>query len=229
MPVAAIIPAYNESTTVADVVRAARESRTVDEIIVVDNRSTDGTSDAAARAGARVVRHEEQGKGQAMRAGVAATDAETILFLDADLIGLGPEHVDRLVTPILEDRAGMTLGLFDRGPELNPIFLKALPRLTGQRAMSRELFESLTLDDIKGYKVEAALNSIAAERDEPIDAFVCDGLWHRTKEEKDLHGPIAGAGRKVAMLATAVWSYASYQVVRPLRRLIAQWSRSDAV
>lgn len=219
MKVAAIIPAYNEAVTVGDVVEAATLATTVDEVIVVDNRSTDGTSDAAARAGARVLRCEQPGKGQAMRMGVTATDAEVILFLDADLKNLVPEHVDRLVQPVLEGRAGMTLGLFDRGPELNPIFLKALPRLTGQRAMRRELFESLTIDDIKGYKVEAALNSRAAELDLEIDAFVCDGLWHRTKEEKDSGGPLVGSARKVAMLATAVWSYASYQVLRPLRRL----------
>jgi glycosyltransferase involved in cell wall biosynthesis len=218
MRVAVIIPAYNEAVTVGEVVMVARRARSVDEVIVVDNRSADGTSDAAARAGARVIRCEQQGKGQAMRAGVAATEAEVICFLDADLLGLGPAHLDRLVAPILAGLAGMTLGLFDRGPDLNPIFLKALPRLTGQRAMQRELFDALDLDDIKGYKVEAALNSRADELGMRVEAFVCEGLWHRTKEEKDVDGRIAGTARKLAMLITAVWSYASYQVVRPFRR-----------
>jgi glycosyltransferase involved in cell wall biosynthesis len=218
MRVAVIIPAHDEAGTVAEVVGVARASDLVDEVIVVDNRSSDGTADAAVRAGARVIRCDERGKGQAMRAGVAATDAAVICFLDADLLHLVPGHVDRLVAPVLDGSAGMTLGLFDRGPELNRIFLKALPRLTGQRAMRRSLFESLDLEDIKGYRVEAALNSRADELALPIDAFVCDGLWHRTKEEKDAAGPIAGTGKKVAMLATAMWSYASYHVLRPFRR-----------
>lgn len=218
MAVAVIIPAYNEAATVGGVVEVARAARLVDEVIVVDNCSTDGTSDAAARAGARVLRCEEQGKGQAMRTGVAATEAAVICFLDADLLNLGPAHVDRLVEPIVDGSAGMTLGLFDRGPELNPIFLKALPRLTGQRAMRRELFEELDLEDIRGYRVEAALNSRADDLELTIDAFVCEGLWHRTKEEKDADGAVAGTARKIAMLATAVWSYASYQVIRPFRQ-----------
>ena len=215
---AAIIPAYNEAATVPDVIRVARTAQLVDEVIVVDNRSDDDTAAEAEAAGARVIVCEQQGKGQAMRAGVAGTDAEVICFLDADLLGLTPAHVDRLVQPILTGAAGMTLGLFDRGPELNPIFLKALPRLTGQRAMRRELFEGLDLEDIRGYRVEAALNSRADDLDLTIDAFVCEGLWHRTKEEKDAQGPLIGTARKVAMLATAVWSYAAYQVIRPFRR-----------
>lgn len=222
MRVAAIIPAFNEDETVAGVVEVALKARSVDEVIVVDNCSTDDTSRVAEAAGARVLVCEEQGKGQAMRTGVAATDAEVICFLDADLLNLGPHHIDALVDPVVAGSAGMTLGLFDRGPELNPIFLNALPRLTGQRAMRRELFESLDLEDIKGYKVEAALNSRAGELDLHVEAFVCEGLWHRLKEEKYEDGAVYGSAKKVAMLATAVWSYVSYQVVRPFRRKAGQ-------
>lgn len=216
--VAAIIPAYNEVETVGQVVTVARKSDVIDEVIVVDNGSSDDTAEAARRAGARVFDCLEKGKGQAMLAGVAGTDAPYICFLDADLLHLGTGHLERLVRPVVEGEVGMTLGLFDRGPELNPLFLKGLPRLTGQRAMHRSLFEGLDLDDIKGYRVEAALNSRADELDLEIDAFVCEGLWHRTKEEKDQQGPVVGSLRKVAMLATAIWSYASYQVRRPFRR-----------
>ncbi|MDX1620948.1 MAG: glycosyltransferase [Nitriliruptorales bacterium] len=215
--VAVIIPAYNEEETVGEVAKVASVAALVDEVVVVDNASSDDTAGAAREAGARVVRCEEKGKGQAMRAGVAATEAEFICFLDADLLNLGPAHVDRLIKPIIDGDAGMTLGLFDRGPELNPLFLNALPRLTGQRAMHRSLFEGLDIEHIKGYKVEAALNSRADELGLEIDAFVCDGLWHRTKEEKHRHGRVAGSLRKVGMLATAVWSYVSYAVRRPFQ------------
>ncbi|MDX1657807.1 MAG: glycosyltransferase [Nitriliruptorales bacterium] len=216
--VAVIIPAYNEEQTVGAVAEVAQQARLVDEVIVVDNVSTDDTAAVARRAGARVIECQEKGKGQAMMAGVAATDADYICFLDADLLNLGSAHVDRLVQPVIEGTAGMSLALFDRGPELNPLFMNALPRLTGQRAMHRSLFEGLDLDAIKGYKVEAALNSRADELDLEIDSFVADELWHRTKEEKHRHGPVVGSLRKVAMLMTAIWSYVSYQVRRPFRR-----------
>lgn len=222
---AVIIPAHNESPTVGGVVDAARAADLVVEVIVVDNGSWDGTGEVAREHGARVVRCVQKGKGQAMRAGVAATSAPVVCFLDADLLDLRPEHIDRLVGPVLRDEAGMTLGLFDRGPELNPIFLNALPRLTGQRALRRELFEAIDPKDTKGFKVEAALNARADELGLVRRAFICEGVRHRGKEQKAHNGLAVGLARKVAMLVTAVWSYASYATIRPVRERLVRLRR----
>ena len=215
MRVAAVIPAWNEAETIGGVVAVARAAATLDEIIVVDNGSTDETAAVAAAAGARVVHEPEPGKGEAMRAGVAATDAGLSVFLDADLLGLSPEHVDDLVRPVARGDVAMACGSFDRGPLANPLFLRTLPVLTGQRALRRELFEALDLSDIRGWKVEAALNSLVAQRKLPRLDMVCTGLWHRTKEEK-FANPVAGFAHKQAMLLTAVWSYLSFAVKRRL-------------
>lgn len=204
--IAAIIPAWNEAATVGAVVFAAVDARRVDEVIVVDNASTDATAAVAAAHGARVVAEPVPGKGQAMRTGVAAVDADIIVFLDADLVGLRPGHVDDLVASVAEGQAAMACGLFDRGPVANPIFLDGLPVLTGQRALRRDLFERLDLDDVRGYRVEAALNSLVAhDRLERVDQ-VLPGLWHRTKEEK-LANPLVGFSSKLGMLASACWGY----------------------
>jgi glycosyltransferase involved in cell wall biosynthesis len=214
---AVVIPAYNEAATVADVVEVALQARLADEVLVVDNNSTDETAKAAASAGARVVGCPEKGKGQAMAAGVAATDADVIVFLDADLVGLKPEHVDRLANTVLEGRAGMACGLFDRGQLQNPVFLRALPILTGQRAVRRDIFERVHIEDQQGYKIEAALNSLCADLEERVESFVCDGLWHRTKEEK-YPSAIEGFVRKQGMLLTVVAFYAGYRWRQARRR-----------
>jgi glycosyltransferase involved in cell wall biosynthesis len=211
-----VIPAWNEASTVGAVVFAAVDARLVDEVIVVDNASRDATAQVAASHGARVVVEHRKGKGQAMRAGVLATDADLIIFLDADLVGLRPEHVDRLVEPVLAGEADMVCGLFDRGPVANAIFLEGLPVLTGQRALRRDLFLALAHTDLRGYKVEAALNALVAERDLQRHDEVLPGLWHRTKEEK-LANPVVGFLTKTAMLLTAVWSYISFATIRRLR------------
>ena len=146
-----------------------------------------------------MVHEPTPGKGQALRTGVAATAAELLVFLDADLVGLRPGHVDELVRLVRDGGADMACGLFDRGPVANPIFLERLPVLTGQRALHRHLFEQLADDDIRGYRVEAALNSLVAQRELRRADRVLPGLWHRTKEEK-LANPVVGFVSKLRML-----------------------------
>jgi hypothetical protein len=216
--VAAVIPAHNEAPTVGAVVRAARAARLVDEVLVVDGGSADGTAAVAGTTGARVVPSPGPGKGEAMAAGVAATGAPVIVFLDADLIGLRPDHVDRLAQAVLDGRADMACGLFDRGPLLNPLFLHVLPVLTGERALRRELFEALHPRDVRGYRVEAALNALCRERGARVVAFVLDGMFHRTKERK-YGSPVLGFLAKVGMLLVAVWAYACSRL-RRLGRVI---------
>ena len=206
-PVTAVIPAWNEAQTIGAVVYAALDASLVDEVIVVDNASTDGTGAVAATHGARVIVETVRGKGEAMRAGVAASPgAGVVVFLDADLVGLRPGHIDSLVGTVLAGRADMACGLFDRGPVANRFFLRTLPVLTGQRALRRELFDRLDRADVQGYRVEAALNSLVAQRGMARDDQVLTGLWHRTKEEK-MTSPVVGHATKLAMLATACFSY----------------------
>lgn len=138
------------------------------------------------------------------------------MFLDADLTGLRPDHVDRLVRTVTEQGADMALGLFDRGPAQNLVFLHYLPKLTGERALRRELFASLDLDQIEGYRVEAALNARAAELGMEVRAFVLDGMFHRRKEEKE-ERPLVGYAKKLAMLATAGGVYLTYWTIRRRR------------
>jgi glycosyltransferase involved in cell wall biosynthesis len=208
-----IISAYNEEATVGEVVDVARRGRLVDELVVVDDGSCDGTARVATAHGARVLATGHRGKGQSLLAGARATDADVVVLLDADLTGLRPDHVDKLARTVADEGAAMALGLFDRGPWLNWLFLRLLPRLTGERALRRELLLSLDPADARGYRIEAALNSCVAERGGVVRAFVLDGMFHRTKEENETL-PLVGFAHKVAMLSVATWEYFAYRLRR---------------
>ena len=80
-----VIPAYNEERTVADVVRRLR-GQGLENIRVVDNASSDGTAEAAVRAGAEVINEPRRGYGSACRTGYKSlpSSIEWILFCDAD-------------------------------------------------------------------------------------------------------------------------------------------------
>lgn len=211
MHITAIVPARNEAATVGRVVRAARASPLIDDVIVVDGASTDDTGRRAAAAGARVIQPGGPGKGAAMLAGLRATDAEVLVFLDGDLTGLAPHHVDRLARTVASGDAVMACGLFDRGPMINTLWLHLPPILTGERAVRRELLEALTADDVAGYRVEAALNCRAGDVGGPIAAFVCRGMFHNTKEKK-FQDPLRGSVAKARMFATAYTSFLRYRL-----------------
>lgn len=108
MTVCVIIPALNEAESIG-VVLAAIPAGLAAEVIVVDNGSTDDTAARALAAGARVVREDRRGYGFACAAGVAATQADIMVFLDADLSDF-PEEMAALLAPIQSGQADLVLG-----------------------------------------------------------------------------------------------------------------------
>ena len=184
MTIDVVIPARNEAVTVAAVVRAARGCAYTRDVIVVDDGSTDATAELAAAAGAEVVRREASGgsKANAMEAGVDATDAEVILFCDADLVGLTPGHLDDVCRPYLEGRAAMSVGWFDYGL-WNPLVVRLAPT-SGERVVPRWVWDSVAPAKRTGYSIEIMINEVIAEGRLPTTARTMAGVTHRTKRAK---------------------------------------------
>ena len=82
--VSVIIPAYNEQETIGHVVNDFQFHESVNEVLVVNNNSTDETSAVAARAGARVVLEKEQGYGCALRRGMEEASGDILILTEAD-------------------------------------------------------------------------------------------------------------------------------------------------
>jgi glycosyltransferase involved in cell wall biosynthesis len=110
-----VIPALNEEEPIGDVVRAI-PAGLVDEVVVVDNGSTDRTADRARAAGARVVVEPRRGYGRACQAGMEAlaADCEVVVFLDGDGSDC-PEMMTRLIEPIATGEQDFVIGSRIRG------------------------------------------------------------------------------------------------------------------
>ncbi|MEX0273900.1 MAG: glycosyltransferase family 2 protein [Flavobacteriaceae bacterium] len=107
-----IIPAYNEGDSIAKVIGDIPKN--VDEVIVVNNNSTDTTSENALKAGATVLNETKMGYGHACLKGLAyvgeqSESPDIIVFLDGDYSDY-PEELNKLVTPIVDDGYDMVIG-----------------------------------------------------------------------------------------------------------------------
>ena len=114
--VSVIIPALNEEEPIADVVRECLMTSIPGEIIVVDNGSTDGTSERARESGAKVVSEQRPGYGRACLAGIRARapKSEIVVFLDGDGSDC-PEFMNQLVDPIVAGTHDFVIGSRTRG------------------------------------------------------------------------------------------------------------------
>lgn len=182
--VTAIIPAHNEDKTIGDVVRIVKASEPIKEVIVVSDGSRDRTVREAKMAGARVVAlNKKQGKGQAMLAGLKQSNSQVVLFLDADLIGLTQEHVERLVYPVVNGVKSMNVGMIDRG-RVGNFIARHCPLISGERALKREIVEAVPKEFMNGFMVENSLNYYCRTRKLGYGAIHLPGLSIRRKYDK---------------------------------------------
>jgi glycosyltransferase involved in cell wall biosynthesis len=211
---AVIVPAFNEAGRITNVLKTISAAQLVDEIIVVTDGCSDSTADEARGFAARLARGEVKlpggafskiplrvlelenniGKGGAMTYGAHRTEADILLFLDADLIGLTVEQVDNMLVPMLHadpnKRADMTMGLFRGAPGgAFGWFMSYCHRLfsyiTGQRAIRREVYLAVPGLTRSRFGVETAITRYVkhAWKLRVVDVTLY-GVTHPLKEEK---------------------------------------------
>lgn len=183
----ALIPALNEEKTVGGVVKSCLESGLIDEVIVISDGSTDFTAQVAHSSGAHKVIElpQNQGKDFALNVGVLNSRSDFLVFLDADLIGLKPEHIRQLIQPIIEGRAEATLGLFKKGSFPTDLAQVVTPFLSGQRVLPRWVWEEGVAPQVGvGFGLEVLLEKFLKSRGIKVEKVFLPGLSHRMKEQK---------------------------------------------
>jgi glucosyl-3-phosphoglycerate synthase len=234
--VAVVLPALDEQATVGRIVTSLRGALVdvprplVDEVVVVDSGSVDRTGEVAAAAGARVVHVDDvvpgvprvPGKGEALWRSLAATSADVIVFVDADLLSFQPSYVTGLLGPLLTDPdISFVKAMYDRPlivgddehpsgggrvtelvarPLLNlhwPQLAGFVQPLAGEYAARRALLERLPF--ATGYGVELAM-LIDAERVAGLDAMAQVDLGHRRHRHHD--------SQHLGRMAAEVWQAA---------------------
>ena len=212
--VAAIVPAYNEGATLREVLSVLKATPSIGEVLVVSDGSTDDTVEIARSLGLRTIHlRQNQGKGRAMEIGVAHTDAEVLLFVDADILNLTVELIQRLIEPVLSGRSDMNVGIRHRGRPINAIQDRTGPLLSGVRCLRRPIFEAVPDSHLEGFAVETGLNWACRELGCRTTTTVMYNLKHLVKEKK--RGLVQGLHARYRMFAAVFGAYMVLQLKAP--------------
>lgn len=168
MKISVIIPAYNEEKYIAKVIKMVKKCNCADEIIVVDNNSTDNTSKIATKNGAKTIFCAKQGKGYAMEMGIKNAKGDIFVFLDGDICNYKTNFINILTNPIIKEDIDFVKSTFDRSggrvTELvaRPLLELLFPKLgyfhqplSGIIAGKKWVFKKIKLD--KDYGVDVGL------------------------------------------------------------------------
>jgi len=212
--VAAIVPAYNEQETIAEVIAVLKATPSIDEIIVVSDGSDDRTVEIARDLGVPTIHlRENQGKGMAMAVGVEHTDAPVLLFVDGDILNLTGELLEQLIEPVLSGRSDMNVGIRHRGWLLDHIQARTGPLLSGIRCLRREIFEAVPESHLMGFAVETGLNWSCRQLDQCVTTVVMHNLKHLVKEKK--RGLARGFQARYRMFAAVFGAWMALHLKHP--------------
>lgn len=179
-----VIPAFNEETTVAEVVRVATQSH-LGAVYVIDDGSTDNTTHIATQAGATVIQLPQNlGKGGVLHHAAINLAEDVLVLLDADLVGLTPKHVRALADPVLAGEVDMTRGLFSGGRLQTTLAQYLAPQLSGQRAILRNKLADVSELQTSRYGVEIAITKHAQRANWRTRDVWLDNVSQVMKEEK---------------------------------------------
>lgn len=178
--ISVVVPVYNEEKTVAGVLLALKKGRKIDEIICVNDGSTDNSWEKVKECQDKKIRVinfvKNLGKGAAMARGVKEAKGDIVVFFDSDMTKVRAEHVYRIVKPLAEGKEQVVLATYQTGKFLG-VFKE---ELSGERAYFRKDLLPL-IDRFKNSRlgVETYLNTIF-----PKWKYVYIDAYHLEKFEK---------------------------------------------
>ncbi|RLD63882.1 MAG: hypothetical protein DRI95_11165, partial [Bacteroidetes bacterium] len=188
MKVTAVICAFNEEKTISGVIIAALKSKLINEVVVINDGSTDNT-------GREILQYKYElrlkfvdlprnmGKGFAMATGVENATGEVIVFLDADITGLNSRHISNMTLPVLRGKADMVLGQPSETYVHNSI--NPFKVFTGERVLLKSDLKPI-LDEIRysRFGVETYINLFYGVHGKGIKYIKLKNLFHPLKIQK---------------------------------------------
>ena len=159
--VSAIVPVFNEEKTISKVVNTLLKNNLIDEVICINDGSTDTSMDVLNQFKEKIEivdLQKNQGKGFALSVGIKQAKGEIVAFIDADLTNLSDDHISELLTPILNNE---TRGVVGYPSSVNGSVLNPLSNFSGERAYyKKDLISHIEKIAETRFGVEVFLNNL---------------------------------------------------------------------
>jgi len=194
MKTTAIVPVFNEEKTVKKVLTVLNNSDLVNDIIVVDDASSDDSlkkiKDVKSNKLRLISLKKNLGKSGAVKLAAQNLKTDILLFCDADLVNLKEEHIGQIIGPLKDGKTAMSVGLRDYGLIGNFLYKNGFfPLIAGERALSYSIFKNTIKNPfMKGYGLEPVLNYYCKENKIPVHKNIMKGLKQTLKPKKWKHG-----------------------------------------
>ncbi len=199
--VSCLIPIYNEAARLPGVLAAVAGHPMIDEVLVIDDGSTDDSAAVAAGSpGVTLIRQRRNGgKTRALASGIAQARQPLLLLLDGDLLGLSPDDLSRLIAPVQSGAADISISLRGNAPLLWRLI--GLDYISGERVLPRALLpeQPEQLTQLPKFGFEVHLNAACIERGARIAVVRWPGVKSPLKKQK--YGLKAGLGADLGMMA----------------------------
>lgn len=212
---ACLIPAHDEAARIGAVLRAVCGHPAVAQVLVIDDGSRDDTAGVARAHGAGVLHlTPNRGKTAALAAGIAAVTARHLLLLDADLLGVTPGDIDRLVAPVAAGRADVSLSLRGNAPWLWRRI--GVDYISGERVVPRALIAPHldALDHLPRFGFEVFLNRLILDSGARVQVVPWPGVASPSKAAK--RGGWRGLAADAAMLADMMRAVSPPELIRQI-------------
>jgi len=227
--ISCVISAFNEGPRIGNVLRSVTNHPLVDEVIVVDDGSSDNTSEEALKfKGIKIIRHKKNGgKTLSMYDGCLNSKNDLVMFLDADLVGLTTVNITRLIKPILNGSVDMSIGMVKHDSRFYIIgTIMAHGSYSGQRVMKKEI-AILNLNKVHGFSGEAMMNKYILDNN--LKFIVINWLNVRAKKRSKEIGKIASIGSYIKTLRDLFIVVPPLKMIKQLilmRKLSAKYEKN---
>lgn len=215
--VTAVVPAFNEGKRIGNVLKVLTKSKIINEVIVVDDGSVDNTEKEARKFNITFLKNSKnKGKAYSMERGVKKSNADIIFFCDADIKGLRESIINSIIKPVINSKYEMFIGLrFNKMQKA----VKAFALLSGERALTRELWDRLPNFYKNKFRIETGLNFCAKYYGKGYSYKLFKDYFQTLKEVK--YGFLEGSIKRWKMnfdVSIAFLYFQIFEIPRTLKR-----------